>query len=484
MFRYLRWISMALVASFLPAVAPAQIEDPIPGPIPQSTISIQLDQITGALSSPNWATDAGDGSGRLFVVDQPGQVYIIENGMLLPDPLLDVSPGNPDSVPSIVNLNTGFDERGLLGLAFHPEFSNPAADGFRKFYTYTSEPEGRAADYPLPAPGGINHQSAIREWSVDPSDPNRVDPASVRELLRVDEPQFNHNAGAIAFGPDDLLYIAFGDGGAADDQGGGHVAGGNGQDLSSVLGSIIRIDVAGDDFPAEADRNYAVPADNPFVGQAGAAEEIFAYGFRNPFRFSFDRTTGDLVVGDVGQNDIEEVDIVTSGGNFGWPVKEGTFLFDMNGTDSGFVTGDSPGSPAGLTDPVLQYDHDEGIAVIGGFVYRGSALPDLQGKYLFGELAGPTGFGRLFAGDLDAGTFEELIPAGAGLDGLVLKGFGQDEDGELYVLASDITGPFGQGFLFRVVPEPSSVALLLLAAGLLSATAWRRANRSAPPTAA
>jgi glucose/arabinose dehydrogenase len=447
--------------------ARGQLADPIPGPIPPSPLSIRLAPISDGFSSPLWATDAGDGSGRLFVVDQPGQVRIIQNGALLPTPLLDVSPGNPDGLPPIFNLNAGFDERGLLGLAFHPEFSDPAASGAGKFYTYTSEPAGRAADYPLPAAGAINHQSVIREWTVAAANPNVVDPASMRELLRVDQPQGNHNAGAMSFGPDGFLYIAFGDGGAADDQGDGHVPGGNGQDLGSVLGSILRIDVDGDDFPANADRNYAIPADNPFVGQAGAAEETFAYGFRNPFRFSFDRTTGDLVAADVGQNDIEEVDIVTSGGNFGWPLKEGTFLFDMNGTDEGFVSADSPGAPANLVDPVLQYDHDEGVAAIGGFVYRGSAVPELAGKYIFGELSGPSGFGRLFVGDLAAGTFEELFSDAGGplLDGLVLKGFGQDENGELYVLAGDAEGPFGQGFVYQVVPEPSSLALFVAGLG-------------------
>jgi hypothetical protein len=183
------------------------------------------------------------------------------------------------------------------------------------------------------------------------------------------------------------------------------------------------------------------------------------------------------LVGDVGQNDLEEVDVVTAGGNYGWPIKEGTFLFDMNGPDPGFVTADSPGAPPNLADPIFQYDHDEGVAVIGGFVYRGTALPSLAGKYIFGELAGPTGFGRLFAGDLGTGTFEELFTTAgeAPLDGLVLKAFGQDANGELYVLAADMEGPFGQGVVFRLVPEPSAALLVAIAAATL--LCWRRLGR-------
>jgi glucose/arabinose dehydrogenase len=450
-----------VILCLVPAAARAQLANPIPGTIPASGLDVELEQVASGLNSPVWGVDPGDNSGRLIVADQTGQLRVIDNGQLLAQPMLNVAPGNPDGLPPIFSLNAGFDERGLLGIAFHPEFANNASPGFGKLYTYTSEPTGRTADFPLPVVGAtINHQSVIREWMVSAGNPNVVDPASMQEILRVDQPQGNHNAGALAFGPDGLLYIAFGDGGAADDQGNGHVAGGNGQHLETVLGKILRIDINGDDFPANANRNYAVPASNPFVGVAGL-DEIFAYGFRNPFRMSFDGST--LIAGDVGQNDIEEVDIVTSGGNYGWAVKEGTFLFDMNGGSAGFVSADSPGAPAGMIDPVFQYDHDEGISVIGGFVYRGSLLPALEGKYVFGEHNG-NGGGRLFVGDLATGDFEELFPAGVLLSDFVLKGFGQDENGELYLMVSEDSGPFGgDGLVLRLVPEPASAALAMLA---------------------
>jgi glucose/arabinose dehydrogenase len=477
---------LCLVCLFVaPAAARAQLADPIPGPIPTSLLNVHLVQVASGLNSPVWATDPGDDSGRLIIVDQTGQLRVLQNGTLLAQPLLNVAPGNPDGLPPIVALNAGFDERGLLGVAFHPNFANNGAVGFGKFYTYTSEPTGRTADFPLPIAGTINHQAVVREWMISAVNPNVVDPTSVREILRVDEPQSNHNAGALAFGPDNFLHISLGDGGAADDQGNGHVAGGNGQHLETALGKILRIDVNGDDFPADANRNYAVPASNPFVGVAGL-DEIFAYGFRNPFRMSFDSGgANQLVVGDVGQNDIEEVDIVTSGQNYGWAMKEGTFLFDMNGGSAGFVSADSPGAPAGLVDPIFQYDHDEGISVIGGFVYRGSALPFLQGKYIFGEHNG-TAAGvnaRLFVGDLSTGDFEELLPSAVGvnLSNYVLKGFGQDEDGELYLTVSVSAGPFGgNGIVLKLVPEPGAVLLLLLgslvpiAVGRRRSRCWRK----------
>ncbi len=291
--------------------------------------------------------------------------------------------------------------------------------------------------------------------------------------MRIDEPQFNHNAGMLAFGPDRNLYIALGDGGAANDVGNGHTPGvGNAQDTTNVLGSILRIDPDGNN---SANGQYGIPASNPFVGTANVPGEIFANGFRNPFRFSFD---GDrLITADVGQNNIEEVDLVTGGGNYGWHLKEGTFRFDpVNGS----VSNDLTGLPAGLIDPVLQYDHDEGISIIGGFVARGAGIPELEGKYVFGDFS--TGFGspdgRLFIGDLDTGLIQELLigPEGSALD-LYVKGFGRDEVGNLYLLASDILGPSGtSGRVFRLtaVPEPSGLALIVIGATVVTILRRRR----------
>jgi glucose/arabinose dehydrogenase len=281
-------------------------------------------------------------------------------------------------------------------------------------------------------------QNVIASWSVS-GDGSRVDPATRKELLRLDKPQFNHNGGMIAFGPDGFLYIALGDGGAGNDMGPGHnPQTGNAQDPNVILGKMLRINVNGDD---STNRAYGIPKDNPFAKEGGV-REIFAIGLRNPWRFSFDGPA--LLVGDVGQNKLEFVHRVERGGNYGWRVKEGTFKFNKNGTI------ETAGSdlPAGLTNPVLQYDHDEGISVIGGHVYHGKAIPALAGKYVFGDYrAGmKTNTGRLFTGDLASGQTSEIRIGKDDRDlGFLLKGFGLDADGEIYACGSAQPGPTGTG---------------------------------------
>lgn len=428
---------------------PDPLADPIPEPIatgPRSR-AIQLETITTGLTAPNWGT-AVPGCpglrGRLVVTDQDGILWAVTLVTGEKSVLLDVS----DRLVSLGVAGPGtFDERGLLGVAFHPDFSDNGL-----LYTYTSEPVDGDADFST-MPDGVdpNHQSVISEWQIpDPcSRSSVVDPETRRELLRIDEPQFNHDAGALAFGPDGGLYISLGDGGAADDQGVGHVPGGNGQDPSNILGTIVRIDPDGDDA---ANGQYGVPSDNPFVGEDGFLDEIFAYGFRNPFRFSFDEHTGEMYIADVGQNDIEEIDLGVAGGNYGWRIKEGSFCFDANDDDPGFVFECGPGdAPDDLIDPVAEYDHDEGIAVVGGFVYRGSQIPPLRGRYVFGDFfhAG-SGSGRLFY--LDTGDrIRELPLADRETLGFSLLGFGRDAGGELYVLANETGTPFGDtGVVLRV----------------------------------
>ena len=451
-------VAVGFLGMFAPAKALAQITDPIPQPIAQGSIQIELEPIATGLVAPGLLSDAGDGTNRLFITDQAGTVRLVENGTLLGTPFLDVT-------SRLVALNPPYDERGLLGLAFHPEFGNPLSPHKGKLYTYTSEPTDVPADFTVPMPPNtpFDHQSVVAEWTVSAGDPNLVNLASRREIMRIDEPQFNHNGGMLAFGPDNNLYIALGDGGNFDDQGDGHNAAiGNGQDTSNVLGKILRIDVNG---IGSSNGQYSVPNDNPFIGGGGVAE-IFAYGFRNPYRFSFDTVSGDLLVGDVGQNSIEEIDRVINGGNYGWRVKEGTFLFDPN---TGAVTADSPGAPSGMIDPLAQYDHDEGIAIVGGFIYHGALLPELTGKYVFGDFSrgfgGPEG--RLFYADLDTGLIEEFI---IGLDNreleLFVKGLGQDAAGELYLLASIELGPQGStGVALAIVPVPEPSGLCLVALG-------------------
>jgi glucose/arabinose dehydrogenase len=352
----------------------------------------------------------------------------------------------------MVSLMTGFDERGLLGFALHPGF---AANG--KIYTYTSEPVGGPADFTVPKSGAFDHQSVVAEWVVSAMDSNRVDPASRREILRIDQPLFSHNAGTLRFGPDGMLYIALGDGGGADDQGDGHVPGGNAQEPGNILGSVVRIDVDRTVGAPSGNGAYTIPPDNPFVGTTNV-EEIYAFGFRNPFMFSFDMETGDLWAGDVGQNHIEEVNIVVSGGNYGWRHKEGSFFFDPNGGDNGFTT-TVPASPvpAGLIDPVAEYDHGEGISVIGGFVYRGEAIPGLAGRYVFGEYRDPrqSSSGSLRYLDESNSIRRLIIGTEDRSIGGFIKGFGQDREKELYVCVSGETGPVGTtGRVYRIIPVP------------------------------
>lgn len=446
------------------------LEDPIPEPIPASDLKLGLESLaTDGLVAPTYVTQT-DESGPLFVVDQIGVVRTFENGSLQSTPFFDVR-------DRLINLMPSYDERGLLGLAFHPQF---AANG--KLYTYTSEPVSQQADFSVPLETGetFDHQSVVSEWRIDSANPNRVDPNSRRELMRIDQPNSNHNAGTIAFGPDGKMYVSLGDGGGADDQQGqvfngevtrGRAPGGNGQEPGNIYGTMIRIDPDGNN---SANGQYSIPADNPFVGSPDALDEVFAYGLRNPFRFSFDRATGDLLANDTGQLSIEEINRIVAGRNYGWNEKEGTFIFDPLGLgpdEQGVVIANSPGSPTGLIDPVLQYDHDEGIAAIGGFVYRGDDIPQLQGKYIFGDFTQEhmEPAGQIFIADLDTGDIERLDFTGLGF-GWYVKGFGEDADGEIYALLGSEMGPSGQGALTRlVIPTPTAAAggLALLIIGAM-----------------
>ncbi len=450
------WLGLSL-AGTPPAEA---LDNPIPAPIPTSTIRVGLETVATGLVAPNLLVDPSDGTDRLLVVDQPGQIWLIKDGTLLETPFLNVS-------DRLVSLNTFFDERGLFGLALHPQFSMPGTGGYRRLYTYTSEPNIGTADF---VDGTINtdHQSVVAEWLVDANNPDVVDSSTRREIVRIDQPQANHNAGMLAFGPDMNLFIALGDGGNGDDQGDGHSPQGNAQDLEKVHGKILRIDPLGNN---SANSQYGIPGNNPFTTDPNAIDEIFAYGFRNPFRFSFELAadgtqTDNMIIADVGQHDIEEVNTmdvsVDGGSNFGWRVKEGTFIFDEGGPGvDGDVTADSPGQPPGLVDPVVQYDHTEGRAIIGGYVYRGNEIAGLQGSYDFADYEGPgMGRGRIFETDLDAANpqiRELLLDDGPLVTGgqfdFRIKGFGQDAEGNVYVLAGEGFGLEGStGTVLRLVP--------------------------------
>ena len=415
-----------------------------------------MEQIASGLNAPNDLTSVGDG--RLFITQQNGLIRIVKNNALLATPFLDIS--------SRLVASTG--ERGLLGLAFHPGYNDPSSPGFRTFYTYTSEPVTGAADFTVPNPAAFNHQSVVAEWQVSAGNPDVADAASRREIMRVDEPQANHNGGKLAFRPgESYLYISLGDGGAGNDVGNGHnPAIGNGQDLTTVLGKILRIDpldptlTAGSADPVSANGSYRIPAANPFINSGTALHEIYAYGLRNPFRFSFDVPTGRLIAGDVGQNNVEEVDFIEAGQNYGWNRKEGSFLFDPA---DGSVTPDLSPDPT-LVDPVLEYSHDDGSAVIGGYVDRGAAVPALTGLYVFGDFVGPTGNGRLFYSDFANGLIKELQigDPDRGL-GIFLKGIGQDDNGDLYALGD---GGGDGGVVLKLISIPAKPTILNLSTRL------------------
>jgi hypothetical protein len=455
------------------------VGDPVPGAIEAGPVQVALTTVTTSVTAP-LAGITAPGRPELFVVDQVGSLVSLDvrgaTGPVTPRKVLDVS-------SLLVGPQNPTDERGFLGAAFSPTFGT---DGL--VYTDTSERFG-PADYHLrPStdaclvghPQTPDHLDVIREWRLrtDPAtgalglDPNA--PNQGRRLLAIEHPQSNHNAGDMHFGPDDYLYVTDGDGGGADDQNCqenfdgnpmfGHPGTGNGQSLATPLGKVLRINPRRADGRGAASANgaYRIPSGNPFPG--GAVPEIYSFGLRNPFRFSFDAVTHDLWVPDVGQNDLEEVNLVPRPGlNFGWRVKEGTFQFDPGGfqlkgaRSDGFPFAETPGVPAGMTDPVAQYDHDEGTAIIGGYVYRGSAMPALRGHYVFGDTSRRlnNGHGRLFEFNADA---RAATPAGNRItelrDGpldVQLLGFGQDTANELYALVFGVPGPNGDtGAVFRL----------------------------------
>lgn len=436
------WIRVFVLAVPLAAGCPVTMP-PSEGITEQTRIAIEL--VVEGLTSPVALVPAGDATGRLFIVDQVGLIRILdENGALIPEPFLDLS-------DRIVELASDFDERGLLGLAFHPNY---AVNG--RFFVFYTAPKD-ADD-----PEDFNAENRVAEYRVSESDPNRADPESERVLLDINKPEFNHNGGQLAFGPDGFLYIGVGDGGGGHDVGIGHTPGlGNGQDKTKHLGKLLRIDVDSGD-------PYAVPPDNPFVDEPDARPEIWALGLRNPWRFSFDLGgQRRLFAGDAGQDLFEEVDVIERGGNYGWNVREGSHCFDP--IQPATAPDDCPAHDRDgdeLLNPAIEYPHADangsliGTAVIGGFVYRGDTVPELAGRYLFGDFSTgfETGDGALFAAEEDssgAWTIEELSLAGrtGGRLGRFILGFGQDTKGEIYVLTTQHVGPSGgTGEVYKIVP--------------------------------
>jgi glucose/arabinose dehydrogenase len=419
--------------------------------------SNNLQLVADNLISPLSVVEPPDDSKRLFIVDQAGRIWIVpQNGTMMPTPFIDIT-------SKMVTLNAGYDERGLLSLAFHSNYKTN-----RKFYLfYTAPPRAGGPE----AGVNWNNLTRISEFMASASNADVADITTERIIFEADHPQGNHNGGTIAFGPDGYLYFSIGDGGGKDDNAAGHLpdwytvnTGGNAQNLNAnLLGKISRIDV-------NTGTNYIIPSDNPFASSTTAKKEIWAFGFRNPYRFSFDmQGTHQLFVGDAGQSLYEEIDVVTKGGNYGWNVKEGTLCFN---TDSDLLirpncpSVDSAGKP--LIDPVIQLTNTanpagKGLAtvIVGGNVYRGSALPALQGRYVFGIFSqGGTGAAGANAKLFVASTtgsgmwpYEDLTLKDYPNNlGYYLKGFGQDLSGELYITTCDNQGVTGTtGKVFKLV---------------------------------
>ncbi|HSO24624.1 MAG TPA: PQQ-dependent sugar dehydrogenase [Chondromyces sp.] len=376
--------SMGAVAKVTPRMewwlgAAALVVSGVGGGAAELPANLDLELVADGFSRPVAVRSAGDGSDRLFVVEQDGRIMVVADGEVLAGPFLDIVP----------QVESGGGEQGLLGLAFHPDYSN---NGF--FYVnYTHDP-GPGPDV-----------TRVSRFEVSAADPDVADPASQTILLEFEQDFSNHNGGDLHFGPDGLLYIATGDGGGAGDPND------RAQDLGTLLGKLLRIDVDGA-------APYAVPPDNPFVGAAGARPEIWAYGLRNPWRFSFDRLTGDVFIGDVGQGAVEEVDFQpaasTGGENYGWSCMEGDRAAGFNPCD---------GSP--LTPPILVYGHGLGCSVTGGYRYRGR-IAALRGFYVFGDFCS----GRIWLASESGGAWSAELWADTDVS---ISSFGEDEGGELYL---------------------------------------------------
>lgn len=355
-----------------------------PAPIP----AVSLEKVADGFARPTFVTHAGDGSGRLFVAEKQGRIRVIEDGRVLPEPFLDIT----GVVKSSGN------EQGLLGLAFHPEYESNG----RFFVYYTAQ----------------DNDNTVAEYRAT-AGADQADQRTGKELMAVADKYSNHNGGMLAFGPDGYLYIAMGDGGSSGDPDD------NGQDLLAFLGKIHRIDVDGGD-------PYGIPESNPFIVRSSARGEIWAWGLRNPWRFSFDRETGDLWIADVGQNKYEEVNFQPAsskgGENYGWAVMEASQCFrPASGCDT-----------TGLTLPIFEYSHGEGCSITGGYVYRGGEFRALVGVYLFTDYCS----GNLWATRQVGGTFDtEQIGRLPGS----ISSFGEDEAGELYAVRDS------EGAVYRVV---------------------------------
>jgi hypothetical protein len=440
------FIDVALLVGLDP---PQPVTDPIAAPIAPGRVAVEIVDVAGIAPSTtsippiadgvNFLSHAGDGSGRLFVVDSRGEILLLRDGEIRPTPFLDLAEQRGDA------LLADFGAEGLRTFAFHPDFEHPGRPGFGKLYTASTETVASAEPgTPVLASGfdQVRHHDVIAEWTVDPARPNRVDPDSRREILRIEQPLVDHNIDLISFNPNaepgdpdyGLLYAALGDGGNFPSPDLDRAA----QDPDSALGKILRIDPLQDGASS-----YTVPEDNPFVDDPAFLPEIWALGFRHPQRFSWDAEgDGSMLIADIGENAVEEINIGVAGGNYGWREREGTF--DLGGDGTQLYELPAFDAAFDYIYPVAQYDHDEGAAITGGFVYRGSEVPELAGRYVFGDIVN----GRIFhldADDLEHGRPTEIEELTLLRDGQPITlldlvdapradlRFGQDESGEIYI---------------------------------------------------
>ncbi|WP_134672400.1 PQQ-dependent sugar dehydrogenase [Halorussus marinus] len=433
-----------------------------------------VEKVAEGLVSPVGFEPAPDDSGRVFILDQPGRLYVHDGEQLQDEPFLDVS----DMLVDVGGRESGpFDERGLLGLAFHPEFADNGRFFLRLSVPLGDPPYVSSAEWGE-RPGEFDHMEVLSEFQAS-EDLSSADSESETRLLEMPSPQFNHDAGAVAFGPDGYLYVPTGDGGDADDTGLGHVEdwydaneGGNGQDVTqNLMGGVLRIDVdnEGEDLP------YAIPEDNPFAEGGDFADydglpEYYAWGLRNPWKASFN--DGDFYVASNGQNLFEQVDIVEKGGNYGWNVKEATHCFSTDSPndppeDCPDSTPDDVRGGEPLLDPVIEYPHTYegrgvGVSIIGGYMYNNDAISGLNGKYVFGDYSqtGADPAGRIFAAtpsesEGELWSLEEVQLEGSpnGQLNMYVLSFGRDNDGRLYVMGNDSGVPQGEtGVVYRMVP--------------------------------
>lgn len=414
--KYLVSTSVAALMGAALLAAPASAE-----------VDVALEEVASGLTAPlGIAQPAGDD--RIFIFEQPGLVKILQNGEVVDEPFIDIR-------NRIVDLIPDFDERGLLGMAFHPDYANNG-----KFYLAYSghlDPQGD-----LGKRLWWSHTNTVAEFTVSSDDPNKADPNSGRIITAIDWPQFNHNGHWIGFGPDGMLYISTGDGGYANDWGIGHnVTEGNGQDNTTLMGKILRVDVDGEGA-------YGIPDGNMFASEEDGLPEIWANGFRNPWRCGFDQG-GDnaLICGDVQQNSFEEITLVEAGTNHGWRSMEASHCFDYEQPNNHPEDCDK----TDLVMPILEYnncnvtDDCKGLSITGGYVYRGDHAA-WDGVYFFGDWSKQFAVrdGQLFAGKNDGGNWsmEDVNVTNMDFSSYVLA-FGQDNAGDVYVTATDTTGPNG-----------------------------------------